>query len=254
MLLTMTDPRFDDWIEDLQRRHLADLEFSEVVRALKALSTRYVQRRTQLAERGAFDTAGKRAAYAVYYSPLHFLTVRAIVEALPAAFSAGTTVLDLGCGAGAAGAAVGSLLRAEVIGVDVHAWAVGEAPHTYRAFGLRFDIRRGHAIRTPFPRAAKAIVVGWMVNELDHESRDALLVKLREAAARGVVILVVEPIATRVSPWWPEWAAAFAKIGGRADDWRFPVELPDWLARLDRAAGMRHDELTAKSLFVSRRQ
>ena len=43
---------------------------------------------------------------------------------------------------------------------------------------------------------------------------------------------------------------AFTRIGGRADEWRFPIQLPDWLARLDRAAGLRHDELTARSIYV----
>ena len=245
----MTDSQFDDWIDDLQRRHLASLEFSEVVRALKALSTRYVQRRTQLVERGALDTAGKRAAYALYYSPLHFLTVRLILKALPAGLTHGT-LFDLGCGAGASGAAWGSVLGGNVIGVDAHPWAVGEAPYAYRAFGLKFDIRRGHAARTPIPRVAKAVVVGWMVNELGQESRTALLARLLEAARSGAAILVLEPIARRVAPWWPEWTTAFATIGGRADEWRFSIELPDWLARLDRAAGMRHDELTARSIYV----
>ena len=245
----MTDPRFDCWLEDLQRRHLADLEFSEVTRALRALSARYVQHRAQLAERGALDTSGKRAAYALYYSPLHFLTVRLVVEALPTALPRGITLVDFGCGAGAAGAAWGSVLAAGVIGVDAHPWAIGEAPHAYRTFGLKFNMRRSHAVRTPIPRAAKAVVLGWMVNELDNESRAELLPKLLDAGGRGVATLILEPIATRVAPWWPEWVNAFTRIGGRADEWRFPIQLPDWLARLDRAAGLRHDELTARSIY-----
>jgi hypothetical protein len=66
--------------------------------------------------------------------------------------------------------------------------------------------------------------------------------------------LIVEPIATRVSPWWPEWAHAFQSSGGRADEWKFRVELPDLLKRFDRAAGLRHDELKARSLFVDPRR
>ena len=100
----ITDPRFYQWLEGLEARHLSDLRFSELTRALRALSARYVERRGRLLERGAFDTAGKRAAYALYYSPLHFITVTLIVKALGAARLGGVT-LDLGCGAGAAGAA-----------------------------------------------------------------------------------------------------------------------------------------------------
>ena len=247
----MTDPRFDDWLEDLQRRHLADLEFSEVSRAVRALSARYVQRRAQLAERSALDTAGKRAAYAVYYSPLHFLTVRGVVESLPASLPRGITLVDLGCGAGAAGAAWGSLLAADVIGVDAHPWAINEAPHAYRTFGLQFDMRRAQVVRAPIPRGARAIVLGWMVNELDDEARNALLPRLLDATARGIAMLILEPIATRAVPWWPDWTRAFERVGGRADEWRFPVTLPDWLGRLDRAAGMRHDELTARSIYFA---
>jgi hypothetical protein len=61
-------------------------------------------------------------------------------------------------------------------------------------------------------------------------------------------VLIVEPIATRVTPWWTEWTSAFEAAGGQADEWRVRVELPDLLRRLDRATGMRHDELTARSL------
>ena len=246
----MTDPRFETWIEDLQRRYLADLEFSELVRALKALSSRYVERRAQLTERTALDTAGKRAAYALYYSPLHFLTVRHIVSEL-SAVNEGLTLLDLGCGAGACGAAWGSLAAREVIGVDSHPWAIGEAPHAYRRFGLKVDVRRSSVARLSLPRTADAIVTGWVVNEVDAPSRAALLKTLIGAASAGVGLLVLEPIATRVAPWWAEWARAFDQVGGRSDEWRFPIQLPDWLARLDRAAGMQHDELTARSIYVA---
>jgi hypothetical protein len=93
-----------------------------------------------------------------------------------------------------------------------------------------------------------------VLNEVNDETRTALLPKLVDMAARGMRVLIVEPIATRVSPWWAEWATAFASAGGRADEWRFNVELPDLLRRLDRASGMRHDELTARSLALLQRR
>ena len=55
-------PGLDGWIADLEQRHLADLTFTEVVRALRALSSTYVERRERLTTRSAFDSAGKRAA------------------------------------------------------------------------------------------------------------------------------------------------------------------------------------------------
>jgi hypothetical protein len=92
-----------------------------------------------------------------------------------------------------------------------------------------------------------------MVNELDERSRAALLETLLDAASTGVGVLIVEPIATRATPWWQGWSDEFARLGGRASEWRFPVQLPNWLAKLDRAAGMHHDELTAKSLYIGPR-
>jgi hypothetical protein len=71
------------------------------------------------------------------------------------------------------------------------------------------------------------------------------------AARAGARVLVIEPLSTRVAPWWPEWTEAFTTVGGRADTWRVPVELPDLVARLDRAAGLRHSELTGRTLWMS---
>ena len=79
------DPLTDHWIEALERRHLADLTRREVARALSALSSCYVQRRAKLAEGGALSSAGKRAAFALFYGPQHLLVTRRIVESLPVA-------------------------------------------------------------------------------------------------------------------------------------------------------------------------
>src|SRR5688572_23005792 len=94
-----------DWLAALEQRHLADLRVPEVTRALRALSSAYVQRRHKVAAGGALDTAGKRAAFALFYGPLHFLTVAHVVRALGVHEPSPTTILDLGCGTGVAGAA-----------------------------------------------------------------------------------------------------------------------------------------------------
>jgi hypothetical protein len=68
--------------------------------------------------------------------------------------------------------------------------------------------------------------------------------------ARGGPALVVEPIARGAAPWWPDWARAIEKAGGRADEWRLAADLPAIVEKLDRAAGLDHAQLTARSLYL----
>src|SRR6185295_19341879 len=89
----------------LEEKHLAELTFSEVSRALRALSSTYVERRQKLAGGAALSGAGKRAAFALFYGPLHHLLLTHIVETLPGASQTVPTLLDLGCGTGASGVA-----------------------------------------------------------------------------------------------------------------------------------------------------
>ncbi len=161
----------------LEERHLADLRFSEVTRALRALSSAYVERReSALADHQALDGAGKRAAFAMYYGPIHFLLVQHIVRELGATPDRGT-VLDLGCGTGVAGAAIATLATPplNVMGIDTHPWTLDEARFTYQAFGLRSDVRRGHASRTRVPADTSLVVAAFVVNELKEEDRKELL-------------------------------------------------------------------------------
>ena len=59
-----------EWVAALEARHLADLRVQEATRAVCALSSAYVERRGERM-RGALDSAGKRAAFALFYAPLH---------------------------------------------------------------------------------------------------------------------------------------------------------------------------------------
>jgi SAM-dependent methyltransferase len=252
----------DRFLTLLEARHLADLRFSDVTRALRALSSAYVERReSALAAHKVLDGAGKRAAFALYYGPLHFLMTRAILREVagaeaPAlqgrAIVGGGTIIDLGCGTGVAGAAVALEFDPplRVVGIDTHPWALDEARFTYRAFDLHADVKRGHAARVHIPRDVSFVVAAFVVNELNEDERPALRATLLDAAKRGVAILIIEPISLRVSPWWAEWAEAFLAAGGRADEWRIPIELPPIVKKLARASGLRPELLTARSLAL----
>lgn len=222
-----------------------------MARALRALSSCYVERRGKLAQGGALDSAGKRAAFALFYGPLHFFVTREIVRAIEGAALV-ARILDLGCGTGAAGAAWAlERGRCTINGVDRNPWAAAEANWTYRSLGLTGHASQGTIDRAPIRgRRGEAILAAYAVNELPDTSRDALLSRLLDASVRGSRVLVIEPIARRLTTWWTHWERAFADAGGRADEWRFPAELPQRQQQLARAAGLRPRELTARSLWL----
>jgi hypothetical protein len=251
-LLDVDTPEVARWLESLEQRHLSDLRFAEVTRAVRALSSGYVERRQVLASRSPFEGAGKRAAYALYYGPMHFLTVRAILDNLPEGLRPVAHLADWGCGTGAAGAAWATAIapRPRISAIDTHPWAISEAGASFRTFGLNADVRRGDVAHTPLPASTDAVIAGWVMNEVSADTRAIVLAQWLALAGRGTRVLVVEPISTRVSPWWPEWAARFIAAGGRGDEWRFRLTLPDIVRRLDQASGLRHDALTARSLWL----
>jgi predicted O-methyltransferase YrrM len=241
--------RIAAWLEALHARHVAPWRPKEFTHALQALSVRYVERRRELGHRSPLDSAGKRAAFAAFYAPLHFLTVRRVLDAL-APDRAPSRIADLGCGTGVAGAAWALPHSARVIGVDNHRWAVDEARWNWRALGLEGRATAGDLLTAARGRLdADALVLAWAVNELDDAARAALLPRVMAFAQDGAV-LILEPLARGAAPWWPSWAEAFTSAGGRADEWKFPADLPPMLRELSQRAGFRRDTLSARTLWL----
>ncbi len=252
--MPVIDDGFRTWCDALERRHLASLTFPEVRRGLQALSSLYVERRARLDRVGALDGAGKRAAFALFFGPLHYLMVRTVVRGLGSGARPPRSIMDLGCGTGASGAAWAGEVRRDcaVTGIDRKGWAVEEARWNYRALGIRGRAVRGDLMKTPLPAGNKGILLAYTANELEEAARDDLLERLIGAARSGARVLVVEPLARSAAPWWSGWADAFKSDGGRVDRWRVAVNLPERLRLLDRAAGLDHRELTGRSLALGR--
>jgi Methyltransferase domain len=248
----MSEDSVQRWLQAAEQRYLADLTPAELTRSLKALSACYVERRAGLPTGQALSGVGKRAAFALFYAPLHFLTVREIARALigegAAAIARPRQIIDLGCGTGAAGAAWALATSGRVRGYDVNPWAVEEAAWTYRVLGLNGHARRSPIDHVRWPSQPSDLIVAFLVNELPVPARDTFLRRLLEAVGHGHRVMIVEPIARRVAPWFPTWRAAFEAGGGHAAEWRFRAALPPLVQRLDRAAGLDHRELTARSL------
>jgi hypothetical protein len=252
----------DRWIAALMERHAAPLRRPEFLKAIRALSARYVERRGSLPDRSPIDSAGKRAAFAAYYAPKHFLTVREIVRALDRRSSAIQGIIDLGCGTGAAGAAWAHALdrRPRVRGVDRSRWATGEARWTYRTFHLTAEVSPGDLVRAAgalvrlttsglFDRTA--VVLAWSANEITAADRRQLLSSLIDVARRGAAVLIVEPVSQRAAPWFDDWAQAIVTEGGRHDEWRFDQPRSPLLAALDEETGLGRGGLIARSLAIN---
>ncbi len=243
----ISEELFGTWYAALEERHLRTLTFQEVRRALQAVSSLYVERRNQAGVRKALDSAGKRAAFSLFYAPLHLLQVGYVADSLRLKEFPLRSLTDLGCGTGAGGAAwsleLGGAPR--VTGVDLNQWVLEEAKWNYHALGIAGESRKADLLDSPLPTSGGTLLA-FTANELDEPGRERLL---RRLVQRGA-ILVVEPIAHRVAPWWESWAVSFQSKGGRADEWRFSPVMPERLRLLDKAAGLDHRELKCRSLWL----
>jgi hypothetical protein len=246
------------WLAALEQRHMASLTRQEFTRAVRALSARYVERRGQLPDRSPLDSAGKRAAFALFYAPLHFLTAH-VALSHSAVRTDLTSIVDLGCGTGVCGAAWALMHETppSISGVDANAWAVEEARWNWRTLGIRGQASRGDLLATVRgllrqPRASLAttgIIAGWAVNELTKADREELLEMLDQLLERGASLVVLEPLARGVAPWWDDWAARLSARNVRAGDVKADVSLPEPLASFSDSAGFKKKELGVRVMY-----
>lgn len=246
---------FDDWLADVVARHGEQLTFTEIRKGVQALSTLYVERHREgrLAARSV-DGLGKRAGLATYYAALHFLTTIHAVEMVGDELAAPARILDLGCGTGAVGAAaalgLGGAAPPRIVGIDRSGWALDEARKTWESFGLlgqteRTDLPHG----MPKPVRGDLVCCGWFLSELGEDERQTMLRRFRSAIRRGVQLLILEPLSTKTSPWWAEWAASLTGGGIRDELVRVAIKRPRFIADMDKAAHLDHQLIGAR-VFV----
>ena len=248
-----TSAPFESWVEALFERHLAELTWSEIARALAALSQDYVQRRHRVQTGRALAGRGKRAASILYYAPRHFLLVEEVLRRVGGGERRPARILDLGCGIGVAGTAWSTAWAASappVMGVDSSAWALAEARLTYRSLGVPGRTVRSPLERLRWPAEPAGIVAAFTMNELDARTRARALPRILDHVRRGGAGLIIEPLAVPITPWWDEWAQEFVTHGGRADVWHFDLELPEQVVRLGRSAGLDPRELGGRTLWL----
>jgi SAM-dependent methyltransferase len=243
--------RVEAWIEAAGAAE--PLRFPELRKGVQALSARYVERRGQRgAAAGAFGGAGLRAAFASFYAPLHFLAAYHTAQAVSAPFRIGVRrIVDLGAGTGAVGAALSLAAgRAPVLALDRSGWALGEARRSFRLLGVRGRTRRVE-LPTGLPRlgAGDLVAAGYVLNELPDPARERLAGAFERALAAGARLLVLEPLAGGVSPWWDDLARRLEGAGVAPALFKWRIERPEWIERLDQASGLDHRELGARVLW-----
>jgi SAM-dependent methyltransferase len=244
---------FDAWLADTVSRHSAELSFPEIRKGVQALTSLYIERRegADLSAR-ALEGRGKRAALATFYAPLHFLAAHHALAAIgPARLGAVRRVVDLGCGSGASGAAAAVAVGGHppLLAVDRSGFALSEARRSYAAFGLVSRGVRGRLpAALPRPRSGDLWVLGWALNEFDEDAREKVVARLLDALGAGIRVLVLEPLAGSASPWWRAVAEALSARDVEEPRFKMRLSLPEWLARLDRAAGLHHRVLGARVL------
>ncbi len=250
--MTAIDPKAAAWFEALAAAHRETLTFQEIRKGVVALSRIYVEQRGRIGG-DVFSGAGKRAAFACFYTPLHYLLIRHILSEV--ATSSPRRIIDLGCGLLAASAAWAHHAAAasettQILGIDQNPWAARQARASLRALGVRGRVLQKSLERAPRPESKDAVVAAFTVNELGETTRDGLLSTLSKASRSGVSFLIVEPIARRAVPWWSPWSDRIESLGGRADEWRFDQTLPAFVGELDHAAGLHHGKLSGRSLYL----
>jgi len=257
-------PLFDRWHASLLERFTRDLTYPEIRKGVQALSAAYVGRGGRIAGGAPFEGAGKRAAFCLFFAPLHFLAVHHAVREIDFDKIPLTRIWDMGCGTGAGGAAWAVASREalgegaaegeaprplKVLGVDRSGFALEEAQVTYRALGVGAEVRRADLSRET-PRGKGAALFAYTLNELEEAARGRILAELRRGSFRP--LLVVEPVAKRIAPWWGRWEHSLGQeaLAVHAFEWRRRLELPEWIASMDKAAGLDHSEMTARVLGV----
>ena len=95
------------------------------------------------------------------------------------------------------------------------------------------------------------MLAAFTLNELPDAARSTLLDQLIERTSRGGRLLILEPLAKGITPWWGAARERILTAGGRDDEWRFRLPLPPIVTKLDRAIRLNHTELRGKSLFLA---
>jgi SAM-dependent methyltransferase len=125
-----------------------------------------------------------------------------LTSLLPAGVGPFATILDAGCGEGAAFAAISRTFELErLIAVDIHDGAVAAATRLAAGLGGPIDVRQADAARLPLDSGSVDLVV---CHQLLHHCSDPqrVLAELQRVLAPDGWLLVAESCRSFIG-WWP---------------------------------------------------
>ena len=221
-----------------------------MTRALRALSSAYVQRRG-LAISRSLDTAGN--VRRLHCSTRPCTCSRPISSSGRSAPKRPTEIhprhglWDRGCGCRLG---LGGRRQTPRHGHRPSPVGSREARRTYRELRVTGRARAGDLVRLPPLAPGTAVVAAYVLNELPTATRELLEARLprRRRSRREDFYPSSQSPAASLHGGKP-WRSASLAAGGRADEWRSLVDLPPSLRVFDKAAGLDHRELTARSLY-----
>ena len=99
-------------------------------------------------------------------------------------------------------------------------------------------------------RRGEDVIAAYTLNELSDTARARIVQQLCEHARLGARVLILEPLARGIAPWWQDTAERLTALGGRADEWKLTVDVPPIVGLLGNAAGLNYRELRFRTLFL----
>ena len=247
------DDRFTHWIAALEAKHFAELTFPEVSRSLRALSSNYVERRHKLGgRRGAVWRRETRRVRPVL-RPSSLSPPRAYHRASTAAPRLLSRRWSTLVAAPARPAPRGRQRASRRLGwsgsTDIHGrWVKRRRPIAPSGFQRLCARATSQTPRCPRVRRRSSRRSRSTSSTMPIGMRCST--RLLKRGTDRDRVLIVEPLAGFVARWWNRWRDAFEAAGGRTDEWRLRTELPPIVAKLDRAAGLNHREITGRSLWL----
>lgn len=220
--------------------------------AIQAASRNYTSQRQRLSQSVAPSPAIQLAQHG-YYGVMHALIVQAIAAYFHIQQWPFQRLIDIGCNTGVAGLTLCAQLPTitSYIGLEPQRWAAKKAKQFQLACAIPGKIFSGTGL-TWQPQKGDLILLSFVLNEMTESQRKVLHSKLLHHLEKGAGILIIEPIARHITPWWDSWLQSFLPWSYSQANLQkaWPVQTPQMWFESHHGAGFHHQRWKARSLWI----